>query len=112
MAGICRGALIVLEGCDRAGKTTQCNRLVAALRDVGHDVKQLHFPGQQPLLLPEPMFPPPMPILQTGPLYWVKRLTNTSNRSSRCMTELYTSSSQPTDGSTSETANMAPITLI
>ena len=40
-----RGALVVLEGCDRAGKTTQCKRLVAALNDAGLTAKEMHFPG-------------------------------------------------------------------
>ena len=30
-----RGALIILEGCDRTGKTTQANMLVKSLVDAG-----------------------------------------------------------------------------
>lgn len=40
-----RGALIVLEGVDRAGKTTQCLRLVTALCASGHRAELLRFPG-------------------------------------------------------------------
>ncbi|XP_062050414.1 thymidylate kinase isoform X3 [Lepus europaeus] len=39
-----RGALIVLEGVDRAGKSTQSRRLVAALRAAGHRAELLRFP--------------------------------------------------------------------
>ncbi|XP_006245581.1 thymidylate kinase isoform X1 [Rattus norvegicus] len=39
-----RGALIVLEGVDRAGKTTQCLRLVTALCASGHRAELLRFP--------------------------------------------------------------------
>ncbi|XP_043851179.1 thymidylate kinase [Dromiciops gliroides] len=39
-----RGALIVLEGMDRAGKTTQCRKLVAALLASGHPAELLRFP--------------------------------------------------------------------
>ena len=44
MAG--RGALIVLEGCDRAGKSTQCKKLVQALIDSGKRAKLIAFPGK------------------------------------------------------------------
>lgn len=40
-----RGALIVLEGVDRAGKSTQGRRLVEALRAGGHPAELLRFPG-------------------------------------------------------------------
>uniref|UniRef100_A0A5F8G6V9 Thymidylate kinase-like domain-containing protein n=2 Tax=Monodelphis domestica TaxID=13616 RepID=A0A5F8G6V9_MONDO len=39
-----RGALIVLEGMDRAGKTTQGRKLVAALLQSGHPAELLRFP--------------------------------------------------------------------
>ncbi|XP_020844677.1 thymidylate kinase isoform X2 [Phascolarctos cinereus] len=39
-----RGALIVLEGMDRAGKTTQCRKLVAALLESGQRAELLRFP--------------------------------------------------------------------
>lgn len=42
-----RGALIVLEGVDRAGKTTQGLRLVTALCASGHRAELLRFPGAQ-----------------------------------------------------------------
>lgn len=41
-----RGALIVLEGIDRAGKTTQCKLLVEALQTVGVPVKTFRFPDR------------------------------------------------------------------
>lgn len=40
-----RGALIVLEGVDRAGKSTQSRKLVAALCAAGHPAELLRFPG-------------------------------------------------------------------
>lgn len=44
-----RGKLIVFEGLDRAGKTTQCQMLVDALRGEGQDVLFMRFPGTQML---------------------------------------------------------------
>ncbi|XP_070539108.1 thymidylate kinase-like [Ptychodera flava] len=44
--GKARGALIVLEGCDRSGKTTQCQKLVDALRKDGQKVEFLRFPDR------------------------------------------------------------------
>lgn len=41
-----RGALIVFEGCDRAGKTTQCKKLVERLRDQEKKVKFMNFPNR------------------------------------------------------------------
>ena len=40
-----RGTLIVFEGLDRAGKSTQCQRLVERLDKSGVKVKHLRFPG-------------------------------------------------------------------
>lgn len=40
-----RGALIVLEGVDKAGKTTQCVRLVQALQQSGRPAELIRFPG-------------------------------------------------------------------
>lgn len=40
-----RGALIVLEGVDRAGKSTQSRKLVATLCASGHRAELLRFPG-------------------------------------------------------------------
>jgi len=39
-----RGALVVLEGCDRSGKTTQVQKLVQRLNDDGLKTKMLRFP--------------------------------------------------------------------
>ncbi|XP_026201745.1 thymidylate kinase [Anabas testudineus] len=41
-----RGALIVLEGVDRAGKTTQCKKLVQALEQSGRPVEMMRFPDR------------------------------------------------------------------
>lgn len=41
-----RGALIVLEGVDRAGKTTQCSKLVQALQQSGRPAEMMRFPGE------------------------------------------------------------------
>ncbi|NQU42245.1 dTMP kinase, partial [bacterium] len=42
------GKLIVVEGIDGAGKTTQCERLVEALRAHGWDVERLREPTDSP----------------------------------------------------------------
>jgi dTMP kinase len=39
-----RGALIVLEGCDKSGKTTQCRKLVQHLTDMGRKAELWRFP--------------------------------------------------------------------
>ena len=41
-----RGALIVFEGCDRVGKSTQCQRLVEALKTSGRQAESLSFPSK------------------------------------------------------------------
>jgi dTMP kinase len=41
-----RGALIVLEGCDRSGKSTQCASLVDYLKSKNIKSKLLKFPGK------------------------------------------------------------------
>ncbi|KAL4608346.1 thymidylate kinase [Arapaima gigas] len=41
-----RGALIILEGVDRAGKTTQSTKLVQALQDRGHPAEMMKFPDR------------------------------------------------------------------
>ncbi|XP_037049502.1 thymidylate kinase [Bradysia coprophila] len=41
-----RGALIVLEGCDRSGKTTQCKNLVERLLQSGKKAKYMNFPDR------------------------------------------------------------------
>ncbi|XP_043925541.1 thymidylate kinase isoform X1 [Protopterus annectens] len=46
MAAARRGALIVIEGVDRVGKTTQCQRLVDALRKDGRQAEILRFPDR------------------------------------------------------------------
>lgn len=42
-----RGALIVFEGCDRAGKTTQCIKLVERLKSQNLNVKFMNFPNRE-----------------------------------------------------------------
>ncbi|KAL3534033.1 hypothetical protein ACH5RR_007554 [Cinchona calisaya] len=41
-----RGALIVLEGLDRCGKTSQTSRLVSFLEGLGHSVESWRFPDR------------------------------------------------------------------
>ncbi|KAK7709663.1 Thymidylate kinase [Botryosphaeria dothidea] len=41
-----RGKLIVFEGLDRAGKSTQCGRLVTRLQDLGQRVQHMRFPDR------------------------------------------------------------------
>ncbi|XP_077440532.1 thymidylate kinase [Vanacampus margaritifer] len=41
-----RGALIVLEGVDKAGKTTQCKKLVQSLQQSGHPAEMMRFPDR------------------------------------------------------------------
>ncbi|KAL7891172.1 hypothetical protein AOLI_G00006480 [Acnodon oligacanthus] len=41
-----RGALIVLEGVDKAGKTTQCKKLVQALEQSGRRAEMIRFPDR------------------------------------------------------------------
>ena len=41
-----RGILIVLEGLDRSGKSTQCERLVANLHGKGQTVEHIRFPNR------------------------------------------------------------------
>lgn len=54
-----RGALIVLEGCDRSGKSTQCKRLVEALNNKGIPSQLMRFPGNSfnPLYFLAPFLP-------------------------------------------------------
>ena len=41
-----RGLLVAFEGCDRSGKSTQCQMLVDYLKSTGRDVAHLCFPGE------------------------------------------------------------------
>lgn len=41
-----RGALIIIEGCDKVGKTTQCERLIKSLTEAGHKIKLMRFPNR------------------------------------------------------------------
>lgn len=41
-----RGALIILEGCDRSGKTTQCTKLVETLNNMKIPAKKMSFPDR------------------------------------------------------------------
>lgn len=40
-----RGLFIVVEGLDRSGKTTQCQKLVDNISSTGKEVKYIKFPG-------------------------------------------------------------------
>ncbi|XP_048757255.2 thymidylate kinase-like [Ostrea edulis] len=42
-----RGALVVLEGCDHSGKSTQCKRLVECLQQKNIPVKPFRFPDRR-----------------------------------------------------------------
>ena len=44
MAQVRRGALIVFEGCDRVGKSTQCRKLEEALENAGIEANLMDFP--------------------------------------------------------------------
>lgn len=44
---ISRGALIVLEGCDRVGKSTMSRFLVESLKNNGVKVESFHFPNRE-----------------------------------------------------------------
>lgn len=44
--GDARGALIVLEGLDRCGKTSQCSKLLSFLEESGHAVESWRFPDR------------------------------------------------------------------
>lgn len=41
-----RGALVVVEGCDRSGKTTQCRKLVNSLQSENIPAEYMNFPGK------------------------------------------------------------------
>jgi dTMP kinase len=41
-----RGALVVIEGLDRSGKTTQCARLLAKLEAAGIRAELIKLPGE------------------------------------------------------------------
>lgn len=41
-----RGAFIVLEGCDRSGKTTQCTHIVETLNNMNIPAKKISFPDR------------------------------------------------------------------
>lgn len=45
-----RGALIVLEGCDRVGKTTQSKLLAKALSELDFPAQHFPFPGMYSIL--------------------------------------------------------------
>ena len=51
-----RGAMIVVEGLDRAGKSSQCTRLVENLQKQGRQVKHMRFPGKQRTSMMYPVY--------------------------------------------------------
>lgn len=46
----CRGALVVLEGLDRCGKTSQSARLVKNLDELGYPAELFRFPDRNTLI--------------------------------------------------------------
>jgi thymidylate kinase len=50
-----RGALIVIEGLDRAGKSSQCELLYRSLLEMGHEVRHIRFPGSLQNALSNPL---------------------------------------------------------
>lgn len=46
-----RGLLVVIEGLDRSGKSSQCQQLFQALESRGRRVRYVKFPGQMRILL-------------------------------------------------------------
>lgn len=54
-ASVARGALIVLEGLDRSGKTTQVKLLEQRFVELGRKVKVMRFPGRSLPLLAYPV---------------------------------------------------------
>jgi dTMP kinase len=51
-----RGAFIVFEGCDRAGKSTQCKKLVQALCQKNIEAEYMCFPGNNSILVRQKLF--------------------------------------------------------
>eukprot|EP00298_Acanthocystis_sp_HF-20_P028920 c7774_g1_i1.p1 GENE.c7774_g1_i1~~c7774_g1_i1.p1 ORF type:complete len:216 (+),score=71.05 c7774_g1_i1:58-705(+) len=47
MSKICRGALILIEGVDRSGKSTQCAKLLASLNNKGIHAQLMRFPDRE-----------------------------------------------------------------
>ena len=45
-AGMPRGALVVVEGLDRAGKSSQCHLLKQSLESLGYALHYQKFPGE------------------------------------------------------------------
>lgn len=43
---VCRGSIIVFEGCDRCGKSTQCLKLLEYLLSSGEKVEMFRFPDR------------------------------------------------------------------
>jgi dTMP kinase len=41
-----RGLFIIVEGCDRSGKSTQCDILVDSLKKNGVNAELVKFPGK------------------------------------------------------------------
>ncbi|XP_046440807.1 thymidylate kinase-like [Daphnia pulex] len=45
-----RGALIVLEGCDRSGKTTQCQKAITWLQESNKEAHLMRFPDRSTII--------------------------------------------------------------
>ena len=59
-----RGAMIVVEGLDRAGKSTQCINLVRNIEARGRKVRYMKFPGESTQWISDV----PLPLLTR--CYW------------------------------------------
>jgi dTMP kinase len=59
-----RGAFIVLEGCDRSGKSTQSHRLLQSLLAKGLNARRVAYPGPHPHL----RWPKVTPVDRTTPI--------------------------------------------
>jgi dTMP kinase len=46
MTGTKRGALIVFEGCDRSGKSSQCSLLLSYLNNMNYKTELMRFPDR------------------------------------------------------------------
>lgn len=59
---VARGALVVLEGLDRSGKTTQVKLLEQRFVELGRKVKLMRFPGRLFAVVARSIWPPEDPL--------------------------------------------------
>ena len=91
MAAPPRGALIVVEGLDRVGKTTQVACLVERLQRAGHSAERIKFPG---LPLPSAI---PRPLCASSDTPMADRSTRTGQQINAYLTSFDPTSSQHSD---------------